>query len=625
MPGLSAALPPGSPQQVPSRILAVGGRSATFGEFGEAVVEELLTPALLRRLLLAAIDGALADGEPLADFGIDVVGVQVRMPTSVSADPGERAFAVTIDAQLEADVGPRLFGMGVDADVEIVLTLRVRAFAPAAVRFHIDPVRADDLRFRVRGRSDWLPFPLVEGGGSRLARTAHRSLPVFCRALNRMLDASAGQRQVDLLELVRGSGAASAGADGPRTGSLGPGESVDWVVDNGDRERVRVALWAGLEYPPAAGAPRAAPVSTLALTLTGPDGEPAAEVGLPVHRVLPELDTADSPDLLDPGRYGARLVNSGSRTLVYRAEELRRTMVGERIDFAELGDALIRRGLDRVTVAGAVRTLLAQVGDLVGQAWPGAVAEVTAQKVEVEPDEVPAGELRFRITLVADTRLAKDSGRRPAEVSATVRARLPVTVRTLVEPATLVVTPGPLTELRVLRAGRRVRGWLVPLPAAHRILTPVRARLTAEVERRLADADLRFVAAVLAAEHPLSFAEPPDSLRERVVWRGRAAEGRPGRHPVRLADDQPFRLSARIRMLRADFDEPPTDPPTAELTLRDEHDGVCWTGSLALPPDGEPAVLRAELAAPRAGRWELRVTATDAAEVDYELRVRPES
>jgi hypothetical protein len=135
-----------------------------------------------------------------------VTSVGVGSATLLSDDGHERCFRVIVVVELEADVGPRVFALGVDAEVSVELTVRVRAFRPATVGFDIDPVSPDDVWFRARTRSGWLPFSLGDGGRTGLTRSAERVVPRLCETVNKELEASIEQRRVDVLAYLEAYG-----------------------------------------------------------------------------------------------------------------------------------------------------------------------------------------------------------------------------------------------------------------------------------------------------------------------------------------------------------------------------------------------------------------------------------
>jgi hypothetical protein len=182
------------------------GIAAGFGYFGTAVVRDIVSEDFVRRRLDDALQALLRSSELPPEYASAVTAAAVTDARLISEDDTERAFSVIVRVELEADVGPRLLALGVDARVEVGLTVRVRAFAPATVGFDIDRVTPDDVWFRTRARTDWLPFPLLAGGPSGLSRPAQRSaeraVPRLCDLVNEALETAEQQRRVDLLDWI---------------------------------------------------------------------------------------------------------------------------------------------------------------------------------------------------------------------------------------------------------------------------------------------------------------------------------------------------------------------------------------------------------------------------------------
>lgn len=172
----------------------MSGDEVPFGEFGVVLLREMFTPEFLRARLDAALDSA----PRIPGFPGHVSSLSAGMPRLLSGDGAELCFAVTVRARLMVELWPRTLGTGFDASMETDLTVRVRTYRPTIVRLDIDPVTADDLRVRVRGRSDWLPG-LLEAGGAGVGKGAKRWLPVLALGLNGALEASVSRRQVDVL------------------------------------------------------------------------------------------------------------------------------------------------------------------------------------------------------------------------------------------------------------------------------------------------------------------------------------------------------------------------------------------------------------------------------------------
>jgi hypothetical protein len=365
-------------------------RPCEFTDFGPALIEDVVTPGFVRRRVDAALRDLLHSSALPDDFMADITSARVDTVSLLSDDGRERCFAVTVGAQVEADVGPRLLALGVDARLKVDLTIRVRAFRPATVGFDIDPVTPNDVWFRARTRSGWLPFSLGGGGRAGLTRAAERAVPRLCEMVNEAIEEAVEVRRIDVLAHVHGFG--------------NPSE---------------------LRLPPRT--PRA----------------------------------------------------------------------GREIDFAELGEVLLRRGIDRRVVAAAVATQL--VEPVVVDLTEPVPVEGTIEVRLAGATPMPSGsdELRFRLSLVADAELLVGEGARRAPATATVRADVPARILAGVEPATLIVDFEPVKRLRVVRARRSVRGRMMLIPVPNRTLATLRRRVTDEVNGRLEGSGARLVAAEL--------------------------------------------------------------------------------------------------------------------------------
>jgi hypothetical protein len=623
-----------------------GASPATFGEFGAAVLGEVFTPRFLQRQLDAALYSLRRRTNWLPDFAADLVSARAATPTLLSDDGFERSFAVTVRAVLEVEVGPRLLGMSVDATAEIDLTVRVRTFRPAITRLHIDPVTSRDLRVRARTRGGLLPRTLGGGGGTRrLAELVERSLPIFAGALNRALEATAGQRQFDVVDRIRGSQAGPAGSGEPRTGTLGPDESVDWPIELREQERMELLLWAGIRTGPGtAGSPAPSwwslvppPAVPIELSLSDVDGDPVGEVRLPVFRTAPDLDTtAAGAGLIvsatEATAYLARLVNHGSLPLAYRVEDRRRTVAGERIDFAEFGEALIRLGIDRHTVSNAVGDQLTRSAHVEFDTPTLVRGTVGARLTDVTT--LPAGrdELHFRLSLLVELELTIGPGSGATVVTSMLDAQVPLRVSTMTGPTALLVTFDPVSprDLRLVEPPRQVSGRRIPL-LKRTLAELLPRRVAAELNRRLTEASRRIVVAELVADRPRRVPEEVDALRGRTSFSGVVSAGQPSLHPIRLDDRQRIRAKARIIAGAPVPPEPDGSPDgsldglAGEIAVCDEHGGV-WAADLAtIPSDGEPTIVGIEFTAPQAGQWRLRVaSAGGPGDLEYDLQIRPE-
>lgn len=365
--------------------------AADLDGFGRALVADVITPKFVRRQLDGAIRKLLHSSSLPPGFVAEITSAGVDSATLLSDDGHERCFRVIVVIDLEADVGPRVFALGVDAEVNVELTVRVRAFRPATVGFDIDTITPDDVWFRARTRSGWLPFSLGDGGRAGLTRSAERAVPRLCATVNKELEASVEQRRVDVLAYLQAYG-----------------------------------------------------------------GGPA------------EPHPAD-----------------------------RRPRAGRPIGFAELGEVLLRRGVDRRVVSAAVSSQLAEpVPVAIDEPVPVRGA-VVIQLIDVVPMAGAAGELRFRLSLLADAEMMVGEGDKQAPVTARVRAEVPMRLTTLVDPATLVVEFDPISRLRVLRARRSMRGRMVTIPVPNRTLAWLRRRVVDEVDERLRERGLRMTGAEL--------------------------------------------------------------------------------------------------------------------------------
>jgi len=365
--------------------------TSDFDGFGAALVADVITPRFVRRQLDGALRKLLRSSSLPPGFMAEITSAGVDSATLLSDDGHERCFRVIVVVELEADVGPRVFALGVDAEVNVELTVRVRAFRPATVGFDIDPVTPDDVWFRARTRSGWLPFSLGDGGRAGLTRSAARAVPSLCATVNRELEASLEQRRVDVLAYLQAYG--TGAADGRRAG--------------------------------------------------------------------------------------------------------RRARAGRPIGFAELGEVLLRRGVDRRVVATAVESQLAEPIPVRLDGPVPVRGAVVLKLVDVVPMAGEADELLFRLSMLADAELMVGEDAKQAPVTATVRADVPMRLRTLADPATLVVEFDPISRLRVMRARRAVRGRMVTIPVPNRTLAWLRRRVVDEVDARLRERGLSMTGAEL--------------------------------------------------------------------------------------------------------------------------------
>lgn len=381
---------------------------ADFGEFGDSLIRDVVTQRFVRDRLDAALRNLLDSDVIPPGFVADITSARVDSVTLMSDGGRERCFAVTIGAQLEADVGPKLLALGVDARIKIDLTVRVRAFRPGTVGFDIDRVSPNDVWFRARTRTGWLPFSLGDGGRSGLTRSAQRAVPKLCTTVNVALEEAIDQRRIDVLAHLKHYG--------------DPGEPH-----------------------PAERAPRA----------------------------------------------------------------------GREIDFAEFGQTLMRRGIDRRVVAAAVESQMVEPIPVALDEPVPVHGTIGIRLANVAAVSGGPNELRFRLVLLADAELLVGEDEKCAPVTATVRADIRARLTTRTDPATLVVDFEPLKRLRVVRARRAVRGRMVRIPVPNQTLASLRRKVTEEVNRRLAGSGARLVAAELVNEVLDADADEPEAVCSR--------------------------------------------------------------------------------------------------------------
>jgi hypothetical protein len=622
-----------------------GVRPATFGEFGVALITEVFNPWFLQHQLNAAFDSLLEGVDWLPEFPADIASVRAGTPSLIEDDGAERRYAVTVYAALETGVGPRSLAVDIEVKVEIDLTMRVGTFRPAIVRLDIDPVAADDFQVRTSTRSDWLPLSLLDvSGGSRLERAAQRSLPIFAAAVNRMVAASAHRRQVDVLARVRRSQGVWGGQTSvePRSGTLEPGENVRWSIELGEQERARLQLWAGMSPESDTGRagstrpsvpPESSTVPSVHLSLHEAGGTLVDELTLAVRRAVPDFDTSPTGVAVtatSPSAYRAGLGNGGSTALSYRVEERRDIVAGERTTFAEFGEVLIRRGIDRGFVTNAINAQLTGESQVIFDAPMLLRGSVAARLSDVTA--VPAGpdELRFELSLEITVEFRLGPGANATVVSSMWRATVSLRVSTLVNPVTLLVRFEPVSraDLLLVQRPRRVSGRRLPVP--HRALTELAPeQIRTELNRRLAQASRRLTVSELAAELPAGFAETSLALPARTSFAGVVSTGRPARHPLQLAERQRIRAKARVvarASERADGEGARPSDLAAELAVCDERGGVWVTDQASIPRSGEPTIMRVDFTVPQTGQWRLRVTSTGGhGLLEYELQVRPQA
>jgi hypothetical protein len=359
----------------------------TFGEFGVALLREVLTPEFLR----AKIDAALDSVPRVPEFPGHISSLRAGTPRLVDDDGFERRFAVTVHGRLAVEFWPKSLGAGFDASMETDLTVRVRTFRPTIVRLDIDPVTAKGLRVQVQPRGDWLPG-LLEAGGARLERSAKHWLPMVAVALNSALEASASRRQVDVLA---GRAARSSG---------------DRRVDA--------------------------------------HREPAGREAVP----------------------------------------------GGRIGFAEFGEALVRRAIDRDTVVREINNELDPDSQVEFDGPMSVRGVVQARLSDVMSMPSAADEQGFVLVLDIAVELHLGPGANATVVAMTLRAHVPLRVSASVGPATLHLRfePVPVDELQIVEPLRRTGGRRMPLPRG-KLSELIPPRVADELNKRLARADRRIV------------------------------------------------------------------------------------------------------------------------------------
>jgi hypothetical protein len=614
------------------------GRRATFAEFGVAVVDEVLTPGYVEARLNAALKSLLRTPAWLSGFPAGMRSARATGTRVVADDGQERRFAVTVRAELAAEVGPRALALGIDTGIELDLTVRVHAFRPAIIGVEIDPVVAEDVRISTSARSDWLPRALLDDGGARLAGTAQRSAPLVVAAVNRALASTSAHRQVDVLDRIHRYQRSDEGAGDPvHTGTLGPGERLDRPLDLDEREQARLRLWAGLTGGAVSGGAVSGEPGEVRLEVTGPDDALVAATNLPVRRRVPDLDTAPAPVTVpaaEAAGYRVRLTNRTGRPVAYRVAEARTVLPGDRIGFAEFGAVLIERGITREAVADAVARQLARNEQSMFAAPAMVRGTATPRLAEVREGPSTADELCFGLALDIGLELVVGPGGNATTLATTLRAEVPLRITTTVAPAGLRLefAPVPAAATRVVAPLHRVGGRHLPIPR-RKLAELLPERVAAELNRRLAQAGRRIVAAEVASGPPPGFTEPVVLLRSRTGFSGTTSAGAPVPHPVRLAEGQRIEVTARISPEPDPTEPDPTEPdpagdpavepaPAVELAVCDEHGGV-WATDRAPVPTVLPVRLHVMFTAPETGQWRLRVTADGSAELAYRIGVRP--
>jgi hypothetical protein len=221
-------------------------------------------------------------------------------------------------------------------------------------------------------------------------------------------------------------------------------------------------------------------------------------------------------------------------------QERHRTDAGERIGFAEFGEALLRLGIDRDTVSSAVGEQLSRGPHVefdVPKLLRGTVGARLTDVTAVPPGD---GELRFRLSLLVELELTIGPGSGATVLTSTLNAQVPLRVSTMTGPATLLVTFDPVSaaDLQLVEPPRQVSGRRIPL-LKRAVAELLPRRIAAELNRRLAEASRRIVAAELVTDRPEPVPEPgPDDGQ----WRPRVASaGGPGdlEYDLQIRPDPP--------------------------------------------------------------------------------------
>jgi hypothetical protein len=164
-------------------------------------------------------------------------------------------------------------------------------------------------------------------------------------------------------------------------------------------------------------------------------------------------------------------------------------VAGERISFAEFGEALLRRGLDAPTMAGLVAAVLAGGTRVQLRAVVPVHVDVAPRLTDVEPVSAGQDELRFRVSLGVDLQLSGPKAADGDVVTAEMRVQAGLRVSTMIDPAALCVTLDPVSpeDVRLSRARGAIRGRGLPLPA-RALTTLLRGRVARELNERLTQA-----------------------------------------------------------------------------------------------------------------------------------------
>jgi hypothetical protein len=174
------------------------------------------------------------------------------------------------------------------------------------------------------------------------------------------------------------------------------------------------------------------------------------------------------------------------------------TAVG-RIGFAEFGESLIRRAVDRDTVTREINSELDPDSRVEFDGPKLVRGVVQARLVEVTAMPSAADELSFMLALDIVVELHIGPGANATVVASTLRAPVPLRVSATIEPATLHLRfePVPVEELLVVAPLRRIGGRRIPIPRA-KLTELIPPQVAAELNQRLARADRRIVLSELA-------------------------------------------------------------------------------------------------------------------------------
>lgn len=188
-----------------------------------------------------------------------------------------------------------------------------------------------------------------------------------------------------------------------------------------------------------------------------------------------------------------------SRTAARGDRPETRPVPGARIGFAEFGEALVRRAIDRGTVVREVDGELAPGAQVVFDSPMLLRGLVAARLADVTPMPSADHELGFTLALDIEVELHLGPGANATVMATTLRAHVPLRVSATVDPATLHLRfePVPVEELEIVAPVRRTAGRRMPLPRA-KLAELIPRRVADELNERLARADRRIVIADLA-------------------------------------------------------------------------------------------------------------------------------